>query len=57
MEGQVRLVAIASLLRLAGFYNYPIQMKVENNIDSIQLDQEDGISIVGSFDIIAINKQ
>ncbi|WP_013323557.1 hypothetical protein [Gloeothece verrucosa] len=56
-EGQVKLVAIAPLLRLAGFYNYPIQIKVENNIDSIEIEDEKGITIAGRFDIIAINKQ
>ncbi|ACK72036.1 conserved hypothetical protein [Gloeothece citriformis PCC 7424] len=57
LEGQVRLIAVAPLLRLAGFYNYPIQMKVENNIDSIELIQEKGTTITGRFDIIAINKE
>lgn len=57
LEGQVRLIAVAPLLRLAGFYNYPIQMKVENTIDSIELEEEEGTSITGRFDIIAINKE
>ncbi|NET89983.1 MAG: type I restriction enzyme HsdR N-terminal domain-containing protein [Kamptonema sp. SIO1D9] len=57
LEGQIRIVVVAPLLRLAGFcfYNYPIQIKVENNIAPLDIQDED-ISITGRSDIIAINK-
>ncbi|MGK7924907.1 MAG: restriction endonuclease subunit R [Spirulina sp.] len=55
LEGQIRLVAVAPLLRLAGFYEYPIQMKVETNIERIEIETE-STSISGRIDIIAVNK-
>lgn len=54
-EGQVRLIAVAPLLRLAGFYQFPIQLRVEQGIDRISIEDEDP-SITGRFDIIAVNK-
>lgn len=55
LEGQVRLVAIAPLLQLAGFYRYPIQLKVEEDIARIYIQDQEKI-ITGQFDILAINK-
>ena len=55
LEGQVRMVAVAPLLRLAGFYDYPLQLKVETNITQIELENQ-GDTITGRFDLIAINK-
>ncbi|MGK7873142.1 MAG: restriction endonuclease subunit R [Xenococcaceae cyanobacterium] len=55
LEGQVRLVAVAPLLRLAGFYPYPIHLNVEEDIARIYIEDEDAI-ITGQFDIIAVNK-
>ncbi|MBC6422785.1 MAG: restriction endonuclease subunit R [Hormoscilla sp. SP5CHS1] len=55
-EGQVRLIAVAPLLRLAGFYQFPIQLRVEQAIDRINIEDED-TSITGRFDIIAVNKE
>jgi len=54
-EGQVRLIAVAPLLRLAGFYQSPIQLRVEKGIDRINIESED-TSITGRFDLIAVNK-
>lgn len=56
LEGQVRLIAVAPLLRLAGFYEYPIQMQVEKNIERIEFEDNDTI-ISGRFDIVAVNKE
>ncbi|MGK7924908.1 MAG: restriction endonuclease subunit R [Spirulina sp.] len=56
LEGQVRLIAVAPLLRLAGFYEYPIQMQVEKNIERIEFEDDDTI-ISGRFDIVAVNKE
>lgn len=55
-EGQVRLVAIAPLLRLAGFNRPPIKLKVEEDIDRIYIEDEDTY-ITGRFDIVAVNKE
>ncbi len=55
LEGQVRLLAIAPFLRLAGFYRPPIQLKVEEDIARINIEDED-LLITGRFDIIAVNK-
>ncbi|MEQ8535875.1 MAG: restriction endonuclease subunit R [Coleofasciculus sp. D1-CHI-01] len=54
-EGQVKLVAVSPLLRLAGFYRYPLQIAVEEGISRITITAEDTI-ITGRFDILAINK-
>jgi len=55
-EGQVRFIAVAPLLRLTGFYQFPIQLRVEQGIDRISIESED-TSITGRFDLIAINKK
>lgn len=53
LEGQVRLVVVAPLLRLAGFYQPLIELKVEEDISRIYIEDEDTI-ITGQFDIIAV---
>ncbi|MCA1994569.1 MAG: restriction endonuclease subunit R [Coleofasciculus sp. S288] len=55
LEGQVRLVVVAPLLRLAGFYRPPIQIRVEEDIERIYIEDDDQV-ITGKFDIIAVNK-
>ncbi|HAA27883.1 MAG TPA: restriction endonuclease subunit R [Cyanobacteria bacterium UBA8553] len=55
-EGQVRLVAIAPLLRLAGFHEPPIKLNVEEDIARIYIEDEDTY-ITGRFDIVAVNKE
>ncbi|MCC5607586.1 restriction endonuclease subunit R [Nostoc sp. CHAB 5834] len=54
-EGQVKFLAVAPLLRLAGFYRYPIEIVLEENIAEIEVEDED-IRIKGRFDILAISK-
>ncbi|MEH2141610.1 restriction endonuclease subunit R [Nostoc sp.] len=54
-EGQVKFLAVAPLLRLAGFYRYPIEIVLEENIADIEVQDED-INIKGRFDILAISK-
>ncbi|MCC5598966.1 restriction endonuclease subunit R [Nostoc favosum] len=54
-EGQVKFLAVAPLLRLAGFYRYPIEILLEENIADIEVEDED-IRIKGRFDILAISK-
>ncbi len=55
LEGQIKLLAIAPLLRLAGFYRSPIKMTLEENIADILIEDED-TKITGRLDILAINK-
>jgi hypothetical protein len=54
-EGQVKLIAVSPLLRLAGFYRAPLQVSVEEGIARIEVVDED-TTITGRFDILAINK-
>ncbi|MBE9103800.1 restriction endonuclease subunit R [Nostoc cf. edaphicum LEGE 07299] len=54
-EGQVKFLAVAPLLRLAGFYRYPIEIVLEEYITYIEVEDED-IKIKGRFDILAISK-
>ncbi|MFB2898820.1 restriction endonuclease subunit R [Aerosakkonemataceae cyanobacterium BLCC-F50] len=54
-EGQVKLLTVFPLLRLAGFYHYPIQINVEEGIDNIVVEDED-TTITGRFDIVAVNR-
>ena len=54
-EGQVKLVSVGPLLRLAGFYPSPIKMLLEEGIADITIDDED-TTIMGRFDLLAIDK-
>ncbi len=54
-EGQVKFLAVAPLLRLAGFYRYPIEIRLEENIADIEVEDEDLI-IKGRMDILAVTK-
>lgn len=53
-EGQVKFLVLAPLMRLAGFFQPPIEMRLESNIDQIEVEDEDTI-ITGQFDILAVN--
>lgn len=54
-EGLVKALTTFPLLRLAGFYRYPIQINVEEDIADVKITDEDTI-ITGRFDILAVNK-
>jgi hypothetical protein len=54
-EGLVKFIAIAPLRRLAGFYQYPIEIKLEENIADIDIEDEN-TKITGRMDILAVNK-
>jgi hypothetical protein len=54
-EGQVKLVSVGPLLRLAGFYRSPIKMLLEEGIADITIKDED-TTITGRFDLLAIDK-
>jgi len=51
-EGQVKFLSVAPLLRLAGYYEPPILLTLEENIDRIHIQSED-LEIVGRMDILA----
>lgn len=56
LEGQIKLLVIAPLLRLAGFYRSPIKISLELDIAEIVVEDED-TEITGKFDILAVNKE
>lgn len=54
-EGQVKLLSVAPLLRLAGFYRSPVKLALEEGIADIAVEDE-GTTITGRLDILAVNK-
>lgn len=54
-EGQVKLLSVGPLLRLAGFYRSPIKMLLEEAIADITIEDEN-TTIAGRLDIVAIKK-
>jgi hypothetical protein len=54
-EGLVKFIALAPLMRLAGFYQYPIGIRLEESIADIDIEDED-TKITGRMDILAVNK-
>lgn len=54
-EGQIKFLVLAPLLRLAGFYRYPLEIRLEEDIADITVEDEDTI-IKGRMDILAVSK-
>ncbi|BAY42631.1 hypothetical protein SAMD00079811_02090 [Scytonema sp. HK-05] len=54
-KGQVKFLVLAPLMRLAGFYRYPIEIVLEEDIADIEIEDED-TKIKGKFDILAVTK-
>lgn len=54
-EGLVKFLTLAPLMRLAGFYETPIRLSVEDSI-AISVEDED-IKITGRMDILAVNTE
>ncbi len=54
-EGQIKLLVVGPLLRLAGFYRSPIQITLEEDIADIDVEDE-GTKITGRMDILSVNK-
>jgi hypothetical protein len=54
-EGQVRVITVAPLLRLAGYNRLPIQYRIEEDIARIYIEDED-THIRGRFDIVVVNR-
>ena len=55
LEGQVQLLVLAPLLRLADYYRSPIQLSLEQAIAEIVLDDED-TKITGRLDLLAARR-
>ena len=53
-EGQVKFLALAPLLRLAGFYQTPLTIQLEESIAEIVVEDEDTV-IKGRMDILTID--
>ncbi|GET43992.1 restriction endonuclease subunit R [Microseira wollei] len=53
-EGQLKLLSVAPLLRLAGFYRSPVKLVLEESLADIAIEDE-GTIITGRFDILAVN--
>jgi Type I restriction enzyme R protein N terminus (HSDR_N) len=54
-EGQARQIAIAPLLRLAGYNRSPIVLRIEEEIQRISIKDKD-THITGRFDLVAVNR-
>ena len=54
-EGLVKALTIFPLMRLAGFYHYPIKISLEEDIADIVIEDED-TKVTGRMDILAIHK-
>jgi hypothetical protein len=55
LEGMVKALTIFPLLRLAGFYRFPIKISLEENIEKITIIDQD-TEIAGRLDILSVNK-
>jgi hypothetical protein len=53
--GQVKLLSVAPLLRLAGFYRSPVKLILAEGIADITIEDQ-GTTITGRLDILAVNK-
>lgn len=53
-EGLVKALTTFPLLRLAGFYRFPVELRLEEEIERITIEDNDTV-ITGRFDILAIN--
>jgi hypothetical protein len=54
-EGQIKFMAIAPLMNLAGYYDKAIELLLEENIQRIEIIDSD-TSITGRYDILAVKK-
>ncbi|MGB0564255.1 MAG: restriction endonuclease subunit R [Spirulinaceae cyanobacterium] len=55
-EGQVKLLSIGPLLRLARFYHRPLRIQAEEGIAQIQIADGEQV-ITGRLDILAVNSE
>jgi len=55
-EGQAKLIYINPMLRLAGYNRSPIELRVEEDIQQIYIEDKD-THIRGRFDLVAVNRR
>ena len=55
-EGQAKLISINPMLRLAGYNRSPIELRVEEDIQQIYIEDKD-THIRGRFDLVAVNRR
>jgi len=53
-EGLIKALTTFPLLRLTGFYSQPTEIKLEENIASVVIEESDEV-VKGRYDILAIN--
>jgi hypothetical protein len=54
-EGQARQISIDPILRLAGYDQAPIELRIEEDIQRIYIEDKD-THIRGRFDLVAVNR-
>jgi hypothetical protein len=54
-EGQARQISINPILELAGYHKAPIELRIEEDIDRIDIKDKD-THIQGRLDIVAVNR-
>jgi Type I restriction enzyme R protein N terminus (HSDR_N) len=54
-EGQARQISINPILELAGYHKPPIQLRIEENIQRIDIKDKD-THIQGRLDLVAVNR-
>ncbi|NJL21043.1 MAG: restriction endonuclease subunit R [Leptolyngbyaceae cyanobacterium SM1_3_5] len=54
-EGQIKFLVVAPLMRLAGFYRSPLQITLEEDIESIVIQDEE-TTITGRLNILTVAK-
>jgi hypothetical protein len=55
-EGQVRIVVVNPLLQIAGYDQFPLEYRSEENIAQIFIEDQD-LYIRGRFDLVVVNRQ
>jgi Type I restriction enzyme R protein N terminus (HSDR_N) len=54
-EGQARQISINPILELAGYHKAPIELRIEEDVDRIDIKDKD-THIQGRLDIVAVNR-
>jgi Type I restriction enzyme R protein N terminus (HSDR_N) len=57
LEDVVKLVVLAPLLELAGFYQPPFQIQSETEVEISNPDPENGVIVRGKIDVLVISKR
>lgn len=54
-EGLIKALTIFPMLRLTGFYSRPVELKLEENVAPVVVEDGDRV-VKGRYDILAVNK-